>query len=376
MDFSLNETQQEVRQLAGRILAGHASPERMRQIDAGGYRFDHELWSELARSGLSGVGFSAANGGMGLGFTELCLLAEEVGRSGAAVPVVPVLVSAGLALQKFGSAELQQRLLPGVVAGQQLITAGLLEVMGENPAEPATVARPDGSGFRLTGCKIAVPFADRAERILVTARLANGIGIFLLDPAAVGVSLVRQIATTREPWFEVTMNHAEVAAADLLVNADNGAAAAAWIGQHTITAYCAMQLGITDFMMRTTAQYTCQRYQFDVPIGSFQAVQHRAADSFIDVQCLRLVTYQAASLLEAGADATNEVLIAKIWAGDAGHRVSYASQHLHGGAGIDREYHLWRYCLWARQIEMILGSSSALLAELGERIAAGKAYAE
>jgi alkylation response protein AidB-like acyl-CoA dehydrogenase len=171
------------------------------------------------------------------------------------------------------------------------------------------------------------------------------------------------------------MDNAIVAAEDVLATAEKGAEVAQWISERSMAAYCAMQLGVADQSMRTTAQFTCERIQFDVPIGSFQAVQHRAANCFIDVSCLKLTTYQAVSILDAGNDASNEVMIAKVWAGDVGHRVSYAAQHLHGGTGIDKDYHLWRYCLWARQIEMVLGTSAALMAELGKRIAAGEAYA-
>jgi len=97
------------------------------------------------------------------------------------------------------------------------------------------------------------------------------------------------------------------------------------------------------------------------------------ADCYVDIECLRLTTYQAASLLDSDVSATTEVRIAKIWAGDTGHRVSYAAQHVHGGTGIDRDYPLWRYCLWLRQNEMTLGSSAAQIALLGSRLAAGEA---
>ena len=98
------------------------------------------------------------------------------------------------------------------------------------------------------------------------------------------------------------------------------------------------------------------------------------SNCFIDVTCLRLNTYQAVSRLDSGVEATTEVQIAKIWAGDVGHRVSYAAQHMHGGMGIDRDYPLWRLCLWARHNEMMLGSSAKQLALLGARIAQGQAY--
>ena len=104
-----------------------------------------------------------------------------------------------------------------------------------------------------------------------------------------------------------------------------------------------------------------------------KAVGHRMADCYIDIECLRLTTYQAVSLLDSERPALTEVQIAKIWAGDTGHRVSYATQHVHGGTGIDREYPLWRYCLWLRQNEMTLGCSAAQTAALGRRLAAGEA---
>ncbi|NRB39568.1 MAG: acyl-CoA/acyl-ACP dehydrogenase [Pseudomonadales bacterium] len=376
MDFSFNETQLEVQKLANQILTDQTSNERQNQIDEQEDRFDEQLWGQLAEAGLLGTAFSEENGGMGFGFTELCLFIEEVGRRVAAVPVVPVIVSAGLSIQKFGSSEQQQRLLPAVAAGNMIITAGLSEALAECPSAPASTAVKDGDAYKLTGTKIAVPFAHKAERILVTAKVGDDVGIFLLDPKAAGVELTRQVSTSHEPWFEVEMTNAVVEAGDVILVGSEGVAAAQWIAQRSVVALCAMQVGVADESTKITAAFTCEREQFGQPIGAFQAVQHRAADCFIDVQCLRLTTYQAVSMLDGEREATNEVLMAKIWAGDTGHRVSYAAQHLHGGTGIDKDYHLWRYSLWSRHLEMYLGSSAMLLAELGKQIAAGNAYAE
>ncbi len=376
MDFSFNDTQLEVQKLAHQILSEQSTTQRLNQIDTFEDRFDEELWAQLAEAGLLGAGFSESNGGMGFGFTELCLFIEEIGRTVAAVPVIPVIVSAGLAIQKFGSSDQQQRFLPDVALGKKLITAGLTETLAECPSAPSTTAIKEGDTYKLSGTKIAVPFAHKAERILVTAQLGDELGIFLLDPNAAGVNLTRQVSTSHEPWYEVVMSDAIIEATDVLLVGENGTEAALWIAQRTTAALCAMQVGVTDESTKTTAAFTCERIQFDQPIGAFQAVQHRAADCFIDVQCLRLTTYQAVSLLDSEKDASNEVMIAKIWAGDTGHRVSYAAQHLHGGTGIDKDYHLWRYSLWSRHIEMLLGSSAMLLSDLGLRIASGQAYAE
>jgi alkylation response protein AidB-like acyl-CoA dehydrogenase len=122
-------------------------------------------------------------------------------------------------------------------------------------------------------------------------------------------------------------------------------------------------------MLKMTATYTSQREQFGRPIATFQAVSHRAADAYIDVQNLRLACQQAASLLSAQSNSTEAVLIAKIWASDVAHRVSQSSQHLHGGIGVDRDYPLFRFCLWAKQLELTLGGGSRYLKTLGDVIA-------
>ncbi len=376
MDFSFSDEQRDVQNLAQAILNDKATPERQDALEKQGERYDAQLWAQLAESGLLGVALEAKYGGMNFGFTELCLLIEEVGRTTAPVPVVPVLVSSVLPIQRFGTDEQKQRLLPGVASGELLLTAALMESCNENPATPAlTNARAQGQGYVLNGSKLCVPFADKAQRILLSAQTDTGVGVFLLDPQASGVSLAPLKVTSQEPQFELLLNNVMVEAKDVIDTGAKGASIMQWLAERTSTAYCAMQTGVSDKSMRMTASYTGERQQFDVPIATFQAVGHRAADCYIDVECQRLVTQQAISLLDNEREATTEVEIAKIWTGDCGHRVSFAAQHLHGGVGIDKDYPLWRYCVWSRHIEMILGSSASTLALLGGRIAAGRAFA-
>lgn len=376
MDFSFNETQKEVQGLARQMLTDLATVERLNAVDRQDDRFDADLWQQLADNGLLGVAIEEKFGGMGFGFTELALLIEEVGRTVAPVPVIPVLVSAALPIQKFGSAAQKKAWLPRVASGEVLLTAALAEDRNEDPLTPLATARAKGKALLISGTKICVPFAHRAERVLLAAKTGKGVVVVLVDPKAKGVKLTPQISTTREPWFELVMKDVLVPEADILVRAEKGQAAMQWLTERTMAALCVMQAGIADKAMRMTASYACERQQFGVAIGTFQAVQHRVADCYIDVECLKLTAYQAVSLLDSGRAAGTEVAIAKIWAGDTGHRVSYAAQHLHGGFGIDRDYSLWRYCLWARQIEMSLGTSARMLAALGARIAEGKAYAD
>lgn len=375
MDFGFTEEQRDVQNLAREILSEQVTAEKLAAYDE--YQaeaFDKDLWGKLAEAGLLGVAIEEAYGGMGFGYTELALFVEEVGRNIAPVPVISSIVSAALPIQKFGSSEQKERLLPGAVSGESILSAGLAEIMSEDPAKPAlTKATANGDGYSVSGVKNHVPFANHANRIVVSAATDDGVVVLLVDPSATGVSLTAERVTTYEPQFQLSLDNVAIESADVLAGPADGAAVMQWIAERTQAALCCHQVGVTDKSMRMTASYTAERKQFGVLIGTFQAVGHRAANCFIDVESLRLNSYQAVSKLDSEVDATTEVQIAKIWAGDCGHRVSYAAQHLHGGTGIDRDYPLWRYCLWARHNEMMLGSSAQTLAELGKRIAAGEA---
>ena len=145
-----------------------------------------------------------------------------------------------------------------------------------------------------------------------------------------------------------------------------GRAIVEWLVDRALLGLCALALGVVDRALRITAQYTTQRKQFDRPIASFQAVQQRAADAWIDVESIRLTTWQAAWRLDAGLPASEEIRVAKFWASDAGHRIVYTAQHLHGGIGADVDYPIHRYYLWSKTIELTLGSAPRQLA-LAER---------
>jgi alkylation response protein AidB-like acyl-CoA dehydrogenase len=374
MEFGFSQEQQEVRQLARKILSEQVSAVTLAAYDEyQSPRFDRALWQQLIAAGLPAVALEQRYGGMGFGFMELALFIEEVGRSIAPIPAISHCVAAMLPIQRFGDTAMQEAILPAAAAGELLLTAALSESLNEDPADPRVVtAVPDGSDLVLSGTKTAVPFGADAQRILLSARTDTGVAVVLLDPRSAGVTLSSLQVTSFEPQCDLVLASVRVPASDVITTTD-GARVMQWIAERTTAAICAHQLGAADCAMRMAASYTSERKQFDVPVATFQAVGHRMADCYVDVECLRLTTYQAVSLLDSDVAATTEVQIAKIWAGDTGHRVSYATQHVHGGTGIDRDYPLWRYCLWLRQNEMTLGCSAAHVAHLGSRLAAGEA---
>ena len=142
-----------------------------------------------------------------------------------------------------------------------------------------------------------------------------------------------------------------------------------WLVQHANVGHCALQVGVTEEALKRTAEFTCERKQFGAPIGSFQAVAMQAADAFIDVEAIRSVYWLALYKLESGLDARAEVRCAKWYAADAGHRIVYRTQHLHGGMGADVEFPIHRFFLMAKQISFSLGNASQQLEQLGKLLA-------
>jgi alkylation response protein AidB-like acyl-CoA dehydrogenase len=370
MDFALSEEQQEVRDLARQILEDLSTHESLRQIEASAEGIDRALWQELAKSNLLGVGLPEEFGGSEMGFFSTCVLLEEVGRTVAAVPAIPTLVLGALPIAHFGSDEQKRRLLPGVVNGDILLTGALQEAGSDEPARPTTTARREGERWLLDGVKVCVPAAHVADRILVPASTADGeVGAFLLDPSSAGVELAEQKTVNRERHFQLTLSGAAIDATDVLAEPAPGADAAQWVTDRATAAYCALQLGVSDRALRMTAEYTTSRVQFDRPIGSFQAVHTRAADAFIDVEAMRLTTWQAVWRLDEGLPATREIAVAKFWAAEGGYKTGCAASHLHGGIGVDIDYPLHRYFLWSKQIELTLGSAAVHLSRIGEEMA-------
>ena len=141
-----------------------------------------------------------------------------------------------------------------------------------------------------------------------------------------------------------------------------------WIDEHGTAALCAQQLGVLSRALEMTAEYSKTRVQFDRPIATFQAVGQRIADGYIDVEGVRLTTWQAAWRLSAGLPAATEVEVAKFWAADAGHRVAHTAVHVHGGMGVDVDYPLHRYTKQAKGIELMFGAATAQLSRLGDLI--------
>ena len=371
MDFKLTDEQSAVSEAAGGLFSGLVDAEKIADVEGSTDRIDRDLWKSLAEADLLGLAIPESDGGAGYGLMELCLLLEAQGNAVAPVPLWSTLVLGALPLARFGSEAQRAAWLPGVVAGDVILTAALSGSANSATSMPSVQAGASGDGFVLQGTELAVPQAHLADRIVLPARTDDGrVLLVLLDPAAPGVTLERATTTNREIHPHLHLAGVTVGEDDILVGPDGGRAALDVLQVAATTALCALQVGVCEAALTMTAAYLNGRQQFGRPLSTFQGTMLRAADAAIDIEAMRVTWQNAAWRFDTGRDATDAARVAKWQASERGQRTVHATQHLHGGMGADISYPIHRYFLWGKQIELLLGGPSVQLAKLGADIAA------
>jgi alkylation response protein AidB-like acyl-CoA dehydrogenase len=371
MDFGFTEEQDDLAGLAKRILEDKVTEGVLREADQAEVRFDRGIWSALADAGLLGVSLPAEVGGGGYGLVEQAVVLEQVGRTLAPVPVVPSIVLGASPIATFGTDEQRTRWAAPAAEGRIVLTAALSEPGNRDLLRPAVTATPEGDGFRLDGVKTTVPVGTIADAIVVSAATPDGRPVVVVvEQGATGLTVERQVVTNKDGAAQLTFDGVIVGADGVLAGPDAGADVLRSIVERGTVGWCAQQLGVLGRMLEMTADYTKERKQFDVAIAMFQAVGHRLADAYIDVEGLRLTLWQAVWRLEESLPASTEVEVAKFWAADAAHRVGHACVHVHGGTGIDEDYPVHRYFIAAKAIEFALGSATDQLLAIGRTFAA------
>ncbi|GAA4097261.1 acyl-CoA dehydrogenase family protein [Nocardioides kongjuensis] len=337
MDFLFTPEQDEAAELAAQILADKTSNERLKEVEAGGDRFDRELWATL------GDAFDWAE-------LDLVMLARVLVEVGKRVAPVPLATHAACASLLTGA---------GLPADRGLYAAAVAEERAHLPAAPTVRASADGA---LTGTKTLVRAGMAADALLVTATGPDGVGVHLVDATADGVERVAQKTSDGDVAALITFTNA----AGTRIG---GAEALERLGQLLVALAAAEQLGVTEGALRLTSEYAKTREQFGRPIGTFQAVSQRLADGFIDVLGQRLTLWQAIWRLEEGLPAATEVATAKLWAADAGHRIAHTTVHVHGGVGIDLDGEAHRYFTSGKRFEFLFGGATEQALAIGRSFA-------
>ncbi len=337
MDFSLTEDQTAIADLAEKIFREQVDDAAQANYQD---RFNTGLWQTLADAGLTGLGLAEQHGGSGMDFIAQCLVVQAQGAVLAQIPLAETLLAAQ-ALEAGGVSEGLAR----VAAGSAWLSLSLAEGL-----------HLDAGTVR--GELDMVPWAEGA--LYVVARADGRLVAFA--PAEADMELEPQRVSNGRPTCRVLLQRAQ--ALDL-----GGAEAITRLQQRQQVMVAALQLGVTQEALQRTAAYTCERKQFGKPLAAFQAVAHRAADGYMDIEALRGVVDSAMWRLAEGLDATLQAGAARWWAAETCHRVSHTAQHLHGGIGADLQYPIHRYFLWAKQLEFDLGGAAHQLAAMGRHLA-------
>ncbi|MBW2086332.1 MAG: acyl-CoA/acyl-ACP dehydrogenase, partial [Deltaproteobacteria bacterium] len=301
MDFDLNEEQNLVQATARKFMEKECPIQMVRELGEDEKGYSPELWRKMADLGWLGVNIPAEYGGSGGNFFDLVLLTEEMGRALFPGPFMPTVVLAGPIILKSGSEEQKKRLLPEITRGQTILTLALTESNGRlDAASIGVTATRSGDNFIIEGTKNFVPYAHAADSILCVTRTDNngknneGITLFLVNTKATGVKIEPLETITGEKLSKVTFNRVVASEEDMVGELGHGWSAVEETVSETAVVEGAYMTGGARWVLDTAVDYAKEREQFGVPIGSFQAIQHKCADMLIDVDGAVFIVYFAA----------------------------------------------------------------------------------
>lgn len=362
MDFRLSEEQQAFADSAAALFADHCSDEALRAHDSGSAPYREALWRACIELGLHSVLVPEADGGLGLGLTELMGVLEAQGRALALVPLWEHQLAAATLARFAGAADLRAD-LGEAMNGGLLLTASL-RALADTRGATLRLERRASGGWRLGGSVAALPLGDVADRALLGAAGEGGTPrLVLLDLSQPGV---QRFPGRSQHHLGVADLRIDVDLPDAAVLAE---AAHGWFEPRAIACLAALQLGVTAGQLGRTVQYVSERRQFDRPIGSFQLVAGQLADARIALETLRSALWQLVWRLDAGLPALPQALALRAQACDLGHFAGHRAQHVHGGMGVDVTYPIHRFLYWSRALATALGGADDHLTRLGDWLA-------
>lgn len=361
MDLGLNETQQMLRTSAREFLESECPTSYVRDMERDERGYTPQLWDKLAGLGWLGLVVPEEYGGIGLGFVELAVVLEEMGRVLMPGPYFSTVVMAGMTVADAGSEEQKREYLSGIASGRLIMTLALTEPSGRWNAEGVqATARKSDDGYVLNGTKLYVPNANVSDYVIVAARTGQGesdISLFVVPSSAEGLTVTPLDTLASDKQSELVLNNVHVPGSALLGEIDDGWETLERILAWGAVAKCAEMLGGAQQTLDMTVAYAKQRIQFGRAIGSFQAIQHHVADMAADVEGCRYTTYQAAWMLSEGLPAKREVAMAKAWVSDAYHRVCMLAHQCHGAVGFTKEHDLQLYSRRSKAAELMFGDA-------------------
>lgn len=367
MSLVLTEEQELIQQGAAEFLKEHAPVTHLRALrdskDPVG--FSKALWKQMAELGWVGIPFAEEFGGAGLGLAELGVVLEACGRTLAPYPFLSTTVLGGGAVAIGGSPAQREKILQGVCKGETLLALACQETARFDPYAVETKAEQNGAGYRLSGRKIFVLDGHVADHLIVVARTSgkagdrDGLTLFLVDPASEGCTVERTSMVDSRNAANVTLADIAVPAEAVLGKPDRGADILDTVFDRATAVLSAELVGLINEVFERTIAYLKTREQFGVKIGSFQALKHRAAEMFCEVELSKSIALDALRALdEDRPHASRVVSAAKARCSDTAGLVTREGLQMHGGIGMTDEEEIGLFLKRAKVAELTLGDSA------------------
>jgi pimeloyl-CoA dehydrogenase small subunit len=375
MDFDLSEEQRLLKESVDGLLTDAYDFEQRKKYmkEKGGW--SKAVWGKLAEQGLLGLPFSENDGGFGAGAVETMIVMEALGKALMLEPYLATVVIGGAFLRHGGSAAQKAAYIPSIIDGAKTFAFAQLEKNSRYDLnDVATTAKKKGNGWIIDGEKFVVLNGENADTLIVTARTTgaqrdtNGIGVFLVPGDAKGV--VKKGYPTQDGLYaaDISFTGVEVGSDAAIGDPENALALIERVVDEARTAMCAEAVGVMDESLKTTVEYLKTRKQFGVPIGSFQTLQHRAADMFVAVEQARSMSMFAtmASEFDSAEERSTAVSAAKVQIGKSLKFVGQQAIQLHGGIGMTMEAKIGHYFKRLTMIENTFGDTDYHLRRVTE----------
>jgi alkylation response protein AidB-like acyl-CoA dehydrogenase len=367
MPLVLTEEQSMLRDSARGLISDKAPVAHLRALrdskDATG--FSRDLWKVFAEMGFSGLLVPETFGGSGLGYVEAGVVMEEIGRTLMPSPFLSTAVLAASALSRGGSEAQKSAHLPDIADGSLLAALAVDEGTKHRPLNINLQAVRSGNGFKLTGAKALVVDGHTADLLIVAARTGgaagerNGLTLFLVDPKAKGVAVERTVMVDAHNAARIEFSNVEVNADQVLGEVDQGGALLDGILNIGRGAVASEMVGLSEEVFSRTVTYLKERKQFGKLIGEFQALQHRAAQLYIDIEITRAAVLKALQTLDGNFDgATAAVAVAKARAGTTATLAVQEGVQMHGGMGMTDQFDIGFFMKRARVCQELFGDSN------------------
>lgn len=372
MDFDLTDEQRLLKDSVDRLVADQYQFEQRKKYVTEPDGWSRAVWQQYAELGLLGLPFAEAHGGFGGGPVETMIVMEAFGRGLVLEPYFATVILGGGLLRRAATPAQQQALLPQVAQGKLKLAFAHVERQSRyDLADVSTTARQDGAAWVLDGAKSVVLHGDCADRLLVTARVSGarrdraGMGLFLVDPSAPGVT--RRGYPTQDGLraAEVTLSGVRVSEQDAMIDA---LSAIEHVVDEAIAALCAEAVGTMQAMHDTTLEYLKTRQQFGRAIGQFQVLQHRSVDMLVALEQARSMAMFAAVMAgeEDAAERKRAIAAAKVQIGRSGKHIGQEAIQLHGGIGMTMEYKVGHYFKRMTMIDKLFGDADVHLETLAQ----------